>query len=264
MTEVLVCPPAYYTVDYEINPWMHVRNKPDRELADSQWEAYYGLLGSLGITVHKIKPEEGLPDMVFTANAGLVSGNSFIVSNFRYPQRQKEAAIFASWFKKRGYEIISLPEKHYFEGEGDALTFADIIIAGFRFRSDINSHRYIGEIIGKRVISLELIDPDFYHLDTCFFTLNDETALYYPEAFDSYGKKVLNHHIPHLIGMGKKDAVNFCCNALVSGGNVIMNRCTNRLKDQLEDLGFNVHQLNFSEFIKAGGSAKCLALYLRK
>ena len=262
MTKLLMCPPAYYTVNYEINPWMNIRVKPDKEKALTQWKNYYNLLSKLKIKVHKIKPRPGLPDMVFTANAGLLFNKKFIVSNFRYPQRQGEAKCFSQWFKKRGYEVITLPKNYLFEGEGDALIIGDTLVAGFRFRSDIHSHRYIGDVIGKRVISLELITSNFYHLDTCFCTLNKETSMYYPAAFDRYGKKVLNNLISNLIKINNKDAMNFCCNALVSGKKIVMNNCTGKLKGRLEDIGFKVYCLDFSEFIKAGGSSKCLALYL--
>lgn len=236
--------------------------KPDKQKAPMQWENLYDLLIELNINVHKIKPIQGLPDMVFTANAGLVFNNKFIVSNFRFPQRQKEAKFFYSWFKKRKYEVISLPKNHFFEGEGDALIIADTLVAGFRFRSDIHSHGFIADIIGKRVLSLELINSNFYHLDTCFCPLDDETALYFPGAFDSYGKKVLKNLIPNLIKVNKKDAANFCCNAVVSGKNIVLNTCSNKLKGQLENFGFDIYCLEFSEFMKAGGSSKCLVLCL--
>jgi len=257
-----MCPPTYYTVNYEINPWMNVRVKPDPQKTPIQWKNYYNLLIKLKIKVHKIKPRPDFPDMVFTANAGLLFKKKFILSNFRFPQRQGEAKFYSQWFKRRGYEVIPLPENHFFEGEGDALIITDTLVAGFRFRSDIHSHRFIGDIIGKRVVSLELVNSKFYHLDTCFCPLDNETAMYCPAAFDNYGKKVLNHLIPNLIKMNQQDAMNFCCNALVSRKNIVMNNCTNRLKSRLEDLGFKVYCLDFSEFIKAGGSSKCLVLYL--
>lgn len=259
-----MCLPTYYTIDYEINPWMNVRVKPDIQKAPLQWKNYYNLLARLKIKVRTIKPRPGLPDMVFTANAGLLYKKKFIVSNFRYPQRQGEAKFFSSWFKKKGYQIITLPTDRYFEGEGDALILGDTLVAGFRFRSDIYSHRHIGDIIKKRVISLELTNSNFYHLDTCFCPLNKNTAMYYPGAFDKYGKKVLENMVPNLITVKKKDAMNFCCNALVIGKRIVMNFCTGNLKKQLESFGFKVYCLDFSEYIKAGGSSKCLALYLNK
>lgn len=262
MNEILMCPPTYYTVDYEINPWMDTRDKPDKQKAATQWEKFYDLLSKLSVKIYKIEPQPGLPDMVFAANAGIVFDKKFIVSNFRFPQRQKEANFSVLWFKNKGYEIFSLPEKNLFEGEGDALMIADTLIAGFKYRSDIYSHRLIGEIMGKEVISVELINSSFYHLDTCFCPLSQETAMYYPGAFDDYGQKALNHLIPNLIRVSEKDAMNFCCNAVVSGKNIILNKCSNELKSRLENLGLNVYCLDFDEFIKAGGSSKCLVLYL--
>jgi len=262
MNHILLSPPDFYTVDYEINPWMHIREKPDRGLAIEQWNYFYDFLTALGLKVEFIDPVQGLPDMVFTANGGLVYGNKFIVSNFRHKERQGESALFENWFKERGYEIIKLPEEHFFEGEGDAFVVNDTLVAGFKFRSDIHSHKYIGELLSKRVLSLELIQPEFYHLDTCFCPLDDKSALYYPAAFDDYGKKALNHLIPTLIPVDGDDALNFCCNAVVRGKDIVMNNCSEELKTRLTERGYNIHQFDFSEFIKAGGSAKCLTLWL--
>jgi len=262
MNHILLSPPDFYTVDYEINPWMHVREKPDRAMAIEQWEYFYDFLKALGLTVEIIPPAKGLPDMVFTANGGLVYGNKFIVSNFRHKERQGESRLFEKWFKERNYEIIKLPEEFFFEGEGDAFIVNDTLIAGFKYRSDIQSHKFIGELLDKSVLSLELIKPEFYHLDTCFCPLDDKTALYHPDAFDDYGKKALAHLIPNLIAVDGEDAMNFCCNAVVCGKDIVMNNCTDNLKASLSEKGYNVHQFDFSEYIKAGGSAKCLTLWL--
>jgi N-dimethylarginine dimethylaminohydrolase len=262
MRRLLLCPPKYYSVDYEINPWMHVQVKPDREKALAQWNAYVKTLGNLGIKIELIEPVEKLPDMVFTANGGLVHGKKFIVSNFRYPQRQGEAAHFERWFREKGFEIIKLPEEVLFEGEGDAFIIGDTLVAGFRFRSDIRSHNLIAEALGMRVISLECSSPDFYHLDTCFSPLNRDTALIYPKAFDKYGLKALSNIFSDIIEVGEEDAKKFCCNAVVAGRDIIMNNSSDELTSTLQEKGFNPVQLDFSEYIKAGGSAKCLALKL--
>jgi len=262
MNHILLSPPDFYTVDYEINPWMHVREKPVRGLAIEQWEYFYSFLKTLGMRVEIISPAEGLPDMVFTANGGLVYGNKFIVSNFRCRERQGESELFENWFRERGYEIINLPKSHYFEGEGDAFIIADTLVAGFKFRSHIHSHRFIGELLDKRALSLELIQPEFYHLDTCFCPLDDNSALYYPAAFDDYGLKALAYLIPDLIAVGDDDALNFCCNAVVRDRDIIMNNCSDGLKSRLSERGYRIHTFDFSEYIKAGGSAKCLTLWL--
>ena len=266
MKKLLLCRPDFYTVDYEINPWMHVREKPDQKKAVAQWQALYETLSGLGMEVNLIDPVQGLPDMVFTANGGLVAGDRFILSNFRHKERRGEAEHFKRWFEARGLEVVTLPGDCVFEGEGDALMFppetGETLVAGFRFRSDIQSHNLVGEVLGKKVVSVELASPDFYHLDTCLCPLSDETAMYFPGAFDEYGKKALTRLVPDLIELTPKDASHFCCNAVVLGTDIVMNRCSDALRGTLRDRGFTTHELDFSEFIKSGGSAKCLVLKL--
>ena len=262
MTEVLMCAPDYYTVSYKINPWMNPRRKPDTTSAIVQWRALYDKLQEVGVKISLVDPVKDLPDMVFTANAGLVFNNDFILSNFRYPQRRPESAYFEAWAESKGMKVRYLPPDHYFEGEGDALFFKDILIAGYRFRSDIQTHLHVSRIIEREVLSVELVNPEYYHLDTCFCPLDDKSALFYPDAFDSYGRKVLERIVPNLIPMLKQDARKFCCNAVVNGTDIIMNRCTSSLREALGSRGFVVHMLEFDEFIKAGGSSKCMVLFL--
>ena len=264
MMEVLMCRPEYYTVSYKINPWMNPLRKPEKSMADHQWNALYQVLKKTGMKIRLIPPEPFLPDMVFTANGGLVFDNIFILSNFRHPERQPETARFQAWAQAKGFDVRCLPQGHYFEGEGDALVFGEILVAGFRFRSDIRSHLHVGMILQREVLSVELVDPDYYHLDTCFCPLDPASALYYPDAFDEYGKKVLERTVPNLIPVSTEDARRFCCNAIVSGKSVIMNHCSTALKEILENLGFTLYLLEFSEFMKSGGSSKCMVLLIRK
>jgi N-dimethylarginine dimethylaminohydrolase len=264
MIEVLMCPPDYYTVRYKINPWMNPRRKPDETGATAQWSALHETLLKVGVRVSLVNPVPDLPDMVFTANAGLVFSNDFILSNFRYPQRRPESAYFEAWAESKGMKVRHLPPDHYFEGEGDALFFKVTLIAGYRFRSDVRSHLHVSSIIEREVLSVELINPDYYHLDTCFCPLNDTSALFYPDAFDSYGRKVLERIVPNLIPLSKQDARKFCSNAVVNGTDIIMNRCSTSLQETLEALGFVPHLLEFNEYIKAGGSSKCMVLFLSR
>lgn len=264
MTEVLMCAPDYYTVSYKINPWMNPRRKPDKASAAGQWSALYETLLEIGVKVSLVNQVPDLPDMVFTANAGLVFNRDFILSNFRYPQRRPESAYFKNWAESVGMKVRYLPPDHYFEGEGDALFFKDTLVAGYRIRSDIRSHLQVSRIIEREVLSVELVNPDYYHLDTCFCPLDDTSALFYPGAFDGYGQKVLERIVPNLIPLSKQDARKFCCNAVVVAGNIIMNRCSNSLQESLKSLGFVLHLLEFDEFIKAGGSSKCMVLFLSR
>jgi N-dimethylarginine dimethylaminohydrolase len=212
------------------------------------------------MNVWLIDPVPGLPDMVFTANAGLAWGNKFIVSNFRYNVRQGEARHFENWFASRNYEIFHLPEHNFFEGEGDLLSCGGLLFAGFPCRSSLNSHQIVAEIIQRKILSLKLTNDWFYHLDTCFCPLDTYAAIYYPAAFDADALKVLENHIETLIAVTEEEAHRFACNAIVVEKNVIMNDGCPKIRGQLESLGFSVFEIQLTEFIKAGGSAKCLML----
>ncbi|MBI5374936.1 MAG: amidinotransferase [Candidatus Schekmanbacteria bacterium] len=262
MTSILMCPPDYYAIDYEINPWMHVRNKADQKKAKKQWENLHDIINNLGVKIEIIKPIKGLPDMVFTANAGLAFGRKFIKSNFRYKERKGEEKHFAGWFDKKGYEVFTIPRAIHFEGEGDILKIDDSFFAGYVIRSDIRAHEIISKITGKRVLSLELVNKRFYHLDTCFAPLSDKAIIYYPRAFDAFGRKVITKNIKTRIPVNAKDAARFCCNAVTIGETAIINSRCKDAKDNLKNHGMKVIETDLSEFIKAGGSAKCLVLFI--
>ena len=258
-----MCPAVYYGIEYEINPWMSRSRQSDPILAQEQWRALYEFLQDrLAVDVSLMEPRPGLPDMVFTANAGLVWENKFIASNFRHEVRRGEVAHFQDWFTVRNYEIFHLPDQNHFEGEGDLLMCGDVLFAGYPNRSSILSHQRLAEIIQRKVLSLRLINDWFYHLDTCFCPLSSHQAIYYPAAFDATALRVLENHIDRLIAVSEEEARRFACNAIVVEKNVIMNAGCPNIRDQLESLGFSVFELSFTEFIKAGGSAKCLILKL--
>ena len=263
MTSFLMCPPDYYEVVYEINPWMKVERKVDRERARSEWQDFYDLLTQkLKVKVELLKPVPKLPDLVFTANAGLARGKIFIRANFRHSQRQPEAPIFEAWFRKKGWEIKKIPPALYFEGEGDALFLGRELYTGYHFRSDLESHEFVSETLGIPCHALELADKRFYHLDTCFAPLDEKTALVYLSAFELCSQQILRETVPDLIEVPAEEALRFACNAVVAGKDAIFNKGCPQTEDQLRRRGFKPHPLDFSEFIKAGGSAKCLVLQL--
>jgi N-dimethylarginine dimethylaminohydrolase len=257
-------PPTYYGIEYEINPWMSRSQQSNRKQAQQQWEALRRLLlEQLSAKVHLVKPQPKLPDMVFTANAGVVWKNKFISSNFRYDVRRGESPHFESWFHDRGFEIIRLPEDRRFEGEGDLLKCGESWFAGYHIRSDINAHQWIADNLESEILSLELTDKWFYHLDTCFCPLSESQALFYPPAFDPYARKVLEHNIPQLIPVASEEAKQFACNAIVAEKAVVMNDGCPKVRQELAGLGFKIFETPLSEFLKAGGSAKCLALIIQ-
>jgi N-dimethylarginine dimethylaminohydrolase len=262
MRELLLCPPDYYGIEYEINPWMSRARGAEAALAQKQWKELHATLSKLDCKIHLVAPQPNLPDMVFTANAGLTVGRRFIPSNFRHKERAGEAPHFARWMEEHGYEISWLPDDLYFEGEGDALFTGDALFCGYKFRSDIQSHRAVAEMLGALVISVELVDPRFYHLDTCFCPLPDGAAVWFPAAFDEYGQRAIREHVPELIDVLPEEAVHFSCNAVVIERDIVLPEGAPKLVAALRDRGYGCHELPMSEFIKAGGACKCLTMFM--
>jgi N-dimethylarginine dimethylaminohydrolase len=259
---ILMCPPDYYGIEYEINPWMSRSRGSSPERARKQWQQLYDTLCGLGVTVERMTPRPGLPDLVFTANAGLMFGNRFFSSRFRHEVRARETPHFDAWFAAHGFMVEHLPEGTYFEGAGDALFCGPTLFAGYRIRSDVQGHQHLAGLLGKQVLPLELVDPYFYHLDTCFCPLAPGEALYYPEAFDAYGRKVIAGHVPRLLAATKEEAHRFGCNAVVVGKTVIHNAGCDQLAADLRAWGYTPVAVELDEFLKSGGSAKCLTLRL--
>jgi lysine-ketoglutarate reductase/saccharopine dehydrogenase-like protein (TIGR00300 family) len=265
---ILMCAPDYYDVDYVINPWMEGNiHKSSRDQAVEQWQKLHHVLKEVAI-VELIQPQRGVPDMVFTANAGLVLGQNAVLSRFYHPERQGEEPYFKTWFEDNGFQVFELPKDLPFEGAGDALLDREgrWLWAGYGFRSELDSHPYIAKWLDIEVLSLRLIDDRFYHLDTCFCPLTGGYVLYYPGAFDSYSNHLIQKRVPETkrIAIAEADAVNFACNAVNVGQTVVMNKASESLKQQLEDIGFNIIETPLTEFLKAGGAAKCLTLRINE
>ena len=262
----LMCPPNLYDVNYVINPWMEGNvNRSSRQNAERQWEQLHAALAGLA-RVELVEPQEGSPDMVFTANAGLVREGVVALSRFLHPERQGEEPHFRKWFDDSGFAVRDLPRAVPFEGEGDALFEADNsrLWAGHGMRSRESSHPYLQATWRVEVISLRLIDPRFYHLDTCFCPLYGGYVLYYPEAFDAVSQARIAARFPEerRIKVSLRDALRFACNAVNVAHTIVLNEVSSQLADRLESLGFRVIQIPLDEFLKAGGAAKCLVLRL--
>jgi N-dimethylarginine dimethylaminohydrolase len=263
MTRLLMCRPDHYGIYYEINPWMDRRHQADRAVAVRQWEALYQLLTeALRVNVELLPSVQGLPDLCFTANAGLLVNDLFVSSRFRYREREAEVPYFTQWFAEQNYRVACLSEPACFEGEGDALFCGTTLFAGYRFRSDIQAHRLLAELLGLNVQSLELSDPWFYHLDTCLCPLQPGLAVYYPEAFSPASQRLLKETIPELLPVTEAEAKRLACNALVIGRSVIINADCPHLSRTLTEAGYQVHEVETTEFLKSGGGPKCLALFL--
>jgi N-dimethylarginine dimethylaminohydrolase len=265
MSRLLVCPPDYFRIDYEINPWMRLSNEVNPERARAQWHGLMRVLEEeVGAALERMQPVPGLPDMVFTANAGSVLGRQAVPSRFRHPERQREEPYFEAWFKEHGYDVTRLDEGLYFEGAGDLLGFPDAWFGGYRQRSDVRAYQRLSEIFGREIIPVELVDSRFYHLDTCFCPLSGGELLYYPPAFDTYARTVIEERIDQKrrFAVPGPDALRFACNAVCVGKHVVLPAGCPDTATFLTAHGYEPHPLPLDEFMKAGGSAKCLTLAL--
>jgi N-dimethylarginine dimethylaminohydrolase len=258
----VMCAPEYFGVSYEINPWMHTEVRVDRDRAWEQWHTLVRTLETAGARIEQLDPVEDLPDYVFTANAGVIDGKTFIPASFRHRQRQGETPHAIGWFRAHGYQIAPLPPGLVHEGAGDALPFNDVLISGYRIRSDAPSHAAVARITRAQVRAIELVDPRFYHLDITFCPLDARRALVVPQAWDAYGQEMMRALVPEPLVLDDDEALAFCANSVVIDRTVVMPACTPRIEQQLRAWGFDVVVVDVSEFLKAGGAVRCLTLAL--
>lgn len=258
---ILMCKPQYYNIDYEINPWMNKKVRVKHQNASLQWQTLRETIMARGIKVELIEPVAGLPDLVFTANAALVIEDVAYLSHFHYPERQPETIHNRAWFSKHAIRVDDYAVQHdiKFEGAGDALLAGDTLFAGYGFRSEKRYFHYLESALSQKIIYCELVDPYFYHLDTCFCPLDAYTAIWWPGAFSRSAQKAIRAAID-VIDVSHQEARLFCCNAVVHQQNVILPEGCLQLKEALQKIGFHVFDCNMGEFIKSGGACKCLTL----
>jgi N-dimethylarginine dimethylaminohydrolase len=250
--------PTFFTVEYAINPWMDTSTPVDTGLAIRQWEVLRRTYESLGHTVELIEPVTGLPDMVYAANGGLIVDGKAVVARFAYPQRAGEAVAYAEWMAKQGYRPVHT--RHTNEGQGDLLVVGPMVLAGYGFRTDRRAHDEIAEMIGMPLVSLELVDPRFYHLDTALAVLDDSTIAYYPTAFSEASRARLHALFPDAIEVASADAYVLGLNVVSDGLHVVHPAAAVGFAAQLADAGFEPVGVDLSELLKGGGSVKCCTL----
>lgn len=258
----LMCPPEHFGVLYEINPWMHREVTADPDRARAQWERLVATLRDAGAELEFQDPVAGLPDLVFTANAGIVNGTQFVPARFRHPERQGETPLDIEWFHGHGWVVDELPKGVSHEGAGDALPFGGVLVSGYRWRSDAASHAYLSQLTGAAVRSVELVDERLYHLDLTFCPLDDRRAIVAPLGWDRYAVRVMDALVAEPLVLDDDEALAFCANSVVVGTNIVMPSCPPRIGRQLEAWGFSVAISPVDEFLKAGGGCRCLTLAL--
>ncbi|MFF0433746.1 dimethylargininase [Streptomyces sp. NPDC004327] len=258
-----MCPPTHFDVTYSINPWMRPQAGADRSRAMAQWARLRELYRELGHTVEEIPPAPRLPDMVFAANGATVIDGRVLGARFRHPERAAEGPAYLGWFAERGYRATRSP-RFVNEGEGDYLLAGRMILAGTGFRTEPRSHEEAEEFFGLPVVSLTLVDPSYYHLDTALCVLSETEIMYYPGAFCEGSRAVLESLFPDAVLAGPEDAAAFGLNALSDGRHVLLPSAAGRLAGTLAARGFEPVGVDLSELLKAGGSVKCCTLELRQ
>jgi N-dimethylarginine dimethylaminohydrolase len=262
----MVCAPGHYDVRYAINPWMTPNVGDATPDAVRQWERLIELIGCMGdVDIVRVEPQAQAPDMVFTANAALMVGNLAIVSSFRHAERRREQPVYRAALARAGYATTFLRQT-YFEGAGDALfdRVRPVLYAGYGWRTERGATLQLQEIVGCRVLPLLLVDERFYHLDTALCPLSSGHVMAYMDAFSPHAQTMLRRAVEpgYLIEVSVDDALRFACNAVEIGDAVVMHDCSRRLRERLHDAGYRVFRTELTEFLKAGGSAKCLTLRL--
>jgi len=259
---ILMCPPDHFGVEYEINPWMHIDTGADRQKAETQWQALHRAYTDLGQRVHLAEPVRGLPDMVFAANAALTRGGVAVLARFRHPQRRGEEPFWRQVLSDLGQRVVEVPYGMSFEGAGDALFVGDRLFAGHGFRTDRESHPEVGRLLDVEVVSLELVDPRFYHLDTCFCPLAPGVVMYAPGAFSPVSVRTIRRLVPHVIEVPTRVAADFVCNGVVVGDNLLSSTGVEKMDEALRVEGLGATAFSMTEFMKAGGGVRCLTLEL--
>ncbi|MBN9605506.1 MAG: amidinotransferase [Actinomycetales bacterium] len=262
---VLMCRPEHFTVVYRINPWMHPQVPTDTALALRQWQTLYDLYLELGFTVELIDPVAGLPDMVYAANGGFVLDGIAYGARFQYPERGPEGPAYMEWFGAHGFDVREPVSVN--EGEGDFLLVGERILAGTGFRSDRASHDELAALYGREVVTLRLVDPEFYHLDTALAVLDPTPGraeiAYLPKAFAPESLEWLRAEFPDAITVTDEDAAVLGLNSFSDGRNVVIARRAEDFARQLRERGYTPHGVDLSELLRGGGGVKCCTLELR-
>ncbi len=261
-----MCAPDHFGIAYVINPWMEGQiGRADLDEARRQWHALRDVVAALA-HIELLAPQPGLPDMVFTANAGLACQGTVVPASFRVPERKREEPHHVQWFQDHRLHVEELGPDQPFEGEGDALfqPGEPLLWAGYGVRSSIECQPWLTNVFSCEVISLRLVDPRFYHLDTCFYPLPGGRAVYWPGAFDEDSLARIRHRVPatHRLEVREQDALRFACNALRLGTTIIAHAHSDDLRQRLGAWGFTARDVDVSEFLLAGGGCKCLVMLL--
>ncbi|HET6569640.1 MAG TPA: arginine deiminase family protein [Rhodothermales bacterium] len=270
-TRVLMTTPEFFEVQYVINPHMEGNvGAVDPAAAVEEWDAIRRTYESIGVPVSLVPGAEDLLDMVFCANQTLPYLNpasherGVVLSRMHAEQRLGEVPHYERFFEQQGYAIRRLSEEKPgdFEGMGDAIWHESryLLWGGYGFRSSLDVYEQLSRDLNVHVLALRLEDPDFYHLDTCFSILNDQTVLIYPGALQPEGIELIQHFFARVIEAPEDEARRlFACNAhCPDGHHVLIQKGCTETNRMLNEAGFEPMEVDTSEFLKAGGSVFCM------
>ena len=259
--KILMSSPDYFKVEYSINPWMVAGVTIDLDLAKNQWHHLKSTIEEAGAEVKVIPPSELYPDLVFTANSGIIKGKDVLISNFKYEERRGEEELFSNWFRENGYSVGRIPSEYKFEGRGDAFVYGKYLVGSYGIRSDKEALLYIAEEFDLEPVIVELAQEKFYHLDTCFQQFPTGDAIFYPEAFKDSSLSAFES-LFNLIPVSENDANQLACNAVVINNTVIFPSENIENIKTVQELGLNAEVVDVSEFVKSGGACQCLVIAL--
>ena len=260
-TQILMSSPEYFKVEYSINPWMVSGTQIDLELAKHQWENLKSTIENAGAEVKVVPPNENYPDLVFTANSGIINKNDVLIANFRFEERRGEEELYSNWFKDNGYNVSRIPSEFKFEGRGDAFVYGDYLVGSYGIRSDKDALLYIADAFELEPVIVELAQEKFYHLDTCFQNLPSGDAIFYPDAFVDKSLSSFQS-LFNLIPVTEHDANKLACNAVVVNNTIIFPSEDIEAISTIEKLGLQAEVADVSEFLKSGGACQCLVIAL--
>ncbi len=259
--KVLMSSPEYFKVEYSINPWMVAGATVELDLAKTQWNNLKSTIENAGAEVKIVPPSEDYPDLVFTANSGIIKDKDVLIANFKYEERRGEEDLYMNWFNNNGYNVGRIPSEFKFEGRGDAFVYGNYLVGSYGIRSDKEALLFIAEEFQLEPIIVELAQEKFYHLDTCFQHFPTGEAIFYPEAFKNKSLSALES-LFNLIPVSEHDANQLACNAVVINNTVIFPSEDIQAIKTVEGLGLNAEVANVSEFLKSGGACQCLVIAL--
>lgn len=257
-----MCRPDHFTVTYRINPWMNPELPTSTALAVEQWSTLYDAYLRLGYDVHLIDPISGLNDMVYAANGGFTLDGKAYGALFTYAQRAAEGPAYMAWLADNGFQVHE--PRSVNEGEGDFLLAGDAILAGHGFRTSLDSHNELRSIFDREVVSLRLVDPSFYHLDTAIAVLGDENIAYLPRAFDATSQVELARRFPDAVIVDDADAAVLGLNAFGDAHSMVIAGRASGFDAALQQRGFRTVGVDLSELLLGGGGVKCCTLELRR